>query len=290
MKILKEPIAGISTVMIDPCAHPIRRCLPLFEAADIDWKSVRQQRILNCPLPATLAALARVCPKKTRGMIRFVLNEPYKSTLGSRRGSGPHVLRVSFGGARKTVTISPRLHYRRPRNRNDRIDSRDPRNLRFAKAADGAWISYIEKAYLALRGYDEYDDLSADSGVAPTIQRVFFDVAGSFDQIDTASARGRRHVTLDIRNPRTMTGRPGKHSASFLNRFLSRAAKKPTIAGTWGNPATLIGSHTYVVLNVSGQLVHVREFMRGGPTRKIRIGRFFRDEFDVVLQARGPCK
>ncbi len=292
LRTLLEPITEKSSVMIDRCAEPYRSCLRPFEKSDVDWKSVRQQGLANCPLHPILAALGRQCPEKVRQMISLKQDEPYKSTMRGRPGKGPSVFHVGFPGAHKTIIISPRLHFPRPKDAHHLVVP-EPENLMFARAADGGWVSYIEKAYVVLRGGFKYESLDFRSDAPPSVQQVFLDIVGSFDQIesefDLAEEKLRQFVTLNIRKS-DLFGEEATYSMNVLIRFLKDARRKPTVAGTRSDPDSLIGEHTYLVLGKQKDepFVFVREFMRGD-CRRVLIRNFWR-EFDVLLQSsRSPC-
>jgi hypothetical protein len=299
---LAEPKTDESTVMIDRCAAPLCNCLAPFERETVDWRSVRQQGIANCPLIAILAALGRSCPSRLRAMVTHV-QTPYQSTLGQRLGSGPSIFHIHFRTKGKPVPVSPRLHFPRPRVVGGRphLVEPEPKNLLFSWASDGGWASYIEKAYVVFRGENKYENLD----FALTVGRVFLDVIGPFNQIDTAHVRAKPEVTLNCQTVNDMgagIGVEGKFSNAFLRTFLARARTRPTVASTWEDPDSLIGNHTYLVLGLGsrdkvlplrgnkprGDFVHVMHFLSSradrAKSRVIHMNDFWR-EFDGVYQS-----
>jgi hypothetical protein len=279
-------------VMLDPCAPPYNRCMAPFFNSGVDWSSVRQQGIANCPLPAILAALGRTCPREVRGMIVHDRDQPYQSTLGQRPGSGPSVFRVTFRGLGRTITISPRLHYPRPLNAQHRV-APELRNVVFAWAGDGGWVSYIEKAYVVWRGGNRYENLDVNADNAPTVDRIMFDLAGRFTKIEFDQRtifHNQRPGDESVDCRRSSANRPCfvNVTSTRLRAILQQASTSPTIATTRPSPQKLIPEHTYVVTGLSTTGVRVQQFMNDSPPQTIRLADLHR-EFDAILQRAGNC-
>ncbi|MDD5322847.1 MAG: hypothetical protein PHD43_19995 [Methylococcales bacterium] len=305
---LKEPEAttddldtrqDIPTVLLDRCAKPFFNCILPFYEPSVKWQSVKQQNISSCPLPAILAAFGRVWPKKLRDMIFHDEYQPYRSTFKGRPGSGPSVFRIKFEGAGRTITISPRLHFPRPASVPPGVKA-ELENLVFARALDGGWVSYIEKAYVKMRTRNNrYEELDLFSGSdPPTLARVFFDFVGTFTWVRFNNNEIWPKVWPDAQlgvdefplpsfkdeNFNTHPKNIQKLTLDRLRNLLKRAQTRPTVAGTKNKPKTLIHDHTYVVTKVSGGEVHLREFLTGGSEIIPLTLKDLRDEFSEILQ------
>ncbi|SDG93741.1 hypothetical protein [Nitrosomonas sp. Nm132] len=292
--ILREPETEHSTVMLDRCAAPYHRCLAPFQnPAAVDWASLRQQRLTNCPLPAILAAVGRACPKFLRSMIFHDLTQPYKATLGKRPGSGSSVLHITFRGVNRTIIISPRLHFPRPKDAQHPV-APELHNLTFSRASDGGWASYIEKAYVVMRGKNRYENLNMHAMDPPlTVNRFFFDVLGRFTKIQFET----NEIFFSLRPSLNVEGKEIWITEERFIRPLTRGRLKalliltherPTIATTHAASSRLIREHTYLVTHLSRAGVHVQEFMRRSPPEAIPLADLGR-EFDAIYQSSSNC-
>lgn len=249
--------------------------LPNFAAGRLDWASVRQQELFNCPLPATLAATARVWPDQIRMMLspsQELVHQAFRSWFDDRAQpaksedcfQGERLVGVNFFDGWQ-VKITPLL-YSRPGHQN----------LWFAKCNDGSgWVSYIEKAYAVFGGKHRYEKLEE-----LTVNRIFHDLLGRFDKI--AVVDGKPDVFLDHDADEARAN--DDYTRGYLEDFLDRAEKRPTIATTYGGGVSLIPGHTYVVVARRGKQVELWEAMHNS-TELVKLSDFF-EEFDGVYQAR----
>jgi hypothetical protein len=191
---MTEPIPG------DPelggLAPLITTSIPLFKG--INALAVVQQKVMNCPLPALLAALAHAMPDRLRSMIQKVpLSTPRTSWFFDNKNqpkSGPtaftvkEIFRVAFQNA--AIEISPIL-YADHMTRKEVVEAGGTRP-RFALSTDGGgWVSYIEKAYVVHRCNHQYLNLDflGRSAIPLTVARVVEDVARDFDWFRLAQRR-----------------------------------------------------------------------------------------------------
>ena len=148
MLMIKEPttstgLAPLMTTLLEPFKN------------GVNAKSVRQQGLTNCPLPAILSAMARAWPGKLRKMIKKKKQKAQAWFYGKQPPStGPFeldsYLTVKFQNA--SIDISPYLYVN------------GAYKPRFGRSEDGGWVSYIEKAYVAYRGGYQYEKLNFLAG------------------------------------------------------------------------------------------------------------------------------
>ena len=148
----REPTTKRSRTMKD-------KSLPLFPKRKLNFRNVKQQLIKACPLPAAIAAMAHVCEKQIKSMIKeqpgtlssksVEVKSWFDGEREMKRFSARRLIRVQFFGW--SVRISPYLYF-------DGLG-----HPRFAFSDDSAgWVSYIEKAYVVLRGNHIYENLDAN--------------------------------------------------------------------------------------------------------------------------------
>jgi hypothetical protein len=263
-------------------------------------------------LPAIIAAIANACPAQIIRMFeerspRVVKSwfddepEPAKGRFLNHRIIGVQ-FRSSF------VDVSPVLYldfFKKPR---------------FAFSTDGAgWVSYIEKAYVVLRGQHKYENLDFGSNNPPTVHQFLSDLIGNYDKIEletiVRTVRGREVVTAqgdvfrnvdEYRNTppvfftnerdepnflRTVEDLTGRTLERPLEVMLRQVNTRATIATT---PAhndlhtrlNLVGEHTLAVLSYDDTRNRVKLFdaMRGN-TLEIELDDF-KIAFDRIYQAR----
>ncbi len=276
--------------------------LPLI-LTGINPLDVRQQRITNCPLSAIIAAIANVCPAQISRMleerpsvVKSWFNdesEPQKGRFLTNR-----IIKVHFRSS--FVEVSPVLYldfFNQPR---------------FAFSTDGAgWVSYIEKAYVVLRGQHRYENLGFKSANSPTVHQFLSDLVGNYDQIQLETivrkVRRREVVTVqgdvlrnvdesknaapvfpeDLRLVEDLRGRTLEKS---LEAMLRQVTKRATIATTpehndLHTRLNLVGSHTLAVLSYDDKRDRVELFdaMRGN-ILEIELDDF-KMAFDSIYQA-----
>lgn len=228
-------------------------------------KSVRQQRLTSCPLPAVLAATAHADPSRLYKMIHYTgYSKPRTAWFrgkalpqGGETLESAKTMMVYF--QHRTVEITPRLYA------DDFAKLPRPR---FAMADDGSgWVSYIEKAYVVYRGNYEYRNLDflGEAAEKLTVSRICEDVWAEFDRLDIDD--GILHLDDESDSfdppPGYVEAFEGEKMERIIGRqalrkkvvkYLSRAAKRPTIATTV--------DHTLAVLGLSGGEVTLFDCMR----------------------------
>ena len=156
----------------------------------LNAQAVVQRKVMNCPLPALLAAMAHAMPGRLRSMITKVeLSTPRTSWFFDNKNkakAGPselvvkEIFRVAFQNA--TIEISPLL-FMEHMTKEEVIKAHGTRP-RFAMTTDGGgWVSYIEKAYVVYRCNHQYVklDFFGQSATRLTVARIVEDVARDFD-------------------------------------------------------------------------------------------------------------
>jgi hypothetical protein len=186
-----DPLNGAQGWIVRTAFTAFHDLVPTFDPVPILARGVRartvvQQRVMNCPLPALLAAMAHAMPGRLQRMIsKTELPKPRDSyffgkTTPSR--SFKEMITVVF--QHKTIEISPLLYVDVLRDK--------PRMSRFSFALStdgGSCVSYIEKAYVVYRCeylYKNLNFLGGSSATPLTVARVVEDVAHSFDWLRLA--------------------------------------------------------------------------------------------------------
>jgi hypothetical protein len=270
--------------------------LPLFPKGGPNARTVVQQRVTNCPLPALLAAMAHAMPARLSSMIEkespaaprssyFFGSTPLKSSPSSF--AIPEVFRVAF--QHSTIEISPLLY----------MDERQPHRYkpRFAMAADDSgWVSYIEKAYVVYRCKHKYSNLDflGSSGIPLTVARVVEDVAHDFDWFRLTE----RQLWLDP-EPHSFDPPPGNESDEIFElderrivafRSKDRVARRlRDVFGDHNTRATIVTTHNHTLAvvgyNDTTREVTLYDAMRKATLPPMNLSSFLRSH-DAVYQVR----
>ncbi|GJL61844.1 MAG: hypothetical protein NPIRA04_04980 [Nitrospirales bacterium] len=248
---------------------------------------VRQRGIAGCPLPAAVAAVTRSCPQQLQAMVQETKGQSLVSWFDDEtprtRFTANRMITVKFHGW--SVRLTPFLYFT------------SGNRLRFASSTDGAgYVSYIEKAYVMLKGAHRYENLDAFKAANPlTVSRIMIDLVGPINKIDFA-LNGTGEIFQNLTKPRETipASRVKRVTTTLLRTFLKKANPthlhpRATIATTRDSgpllrQLNLVGFHTYAVLSFSNDRVRVFEAMRG--TERTLSLHNFRRAFDTVLQAR----
>ena len=286
----REPTTFRSKKMLD-------KALPLFPKGKLRFNKVNQQLLRGCPLPAVIAAITRVCEKQIRGMVQiqpgtFSRNSVkvtswFDGEKERKRFTANKLIRVKFFGW--SVRLSPFLYF-------DGLG-----HPRFAFSDDKAgWASYIEKAYVMLRGNHVYENLDAVDSKKPSrsrkpqaplsVQRIMIDLVGPIDQADMTTF-GKEELVLDIDDP-SVGGFSQKLTKSRLKKILKQSNRYATIATTPSTSADaskhgIVTFHTYTVVSSNGKTVKLYNALPtiGKREPKISFNDFWKI-FDGVFQAR----
>lgn len=246
----------------------------IFPTGGVDWRTVKQQNLIGCPLPAVLTALANACPKQ----FKLILQGPFKADIDSwvdglteEHFSNKEYFRVNFSRG-WSQRLTPMLYM---------MGSKPF----YALSTDGtAWVSLIEKAYVMFRAGHLYENLNADEGATPpTVEQIMFDFFGPFigvknlskpDVVNFVSGSGPGGTNWDITDSRTS-----------LLTLLRNANKRATIAVTHDENSGfgLINFHTYSVIKYDRGHIYVHEAMRGSDA-KLTLDQF-KKGFESVYQA-----
>lgn len=256
--------------------------------------NVRQQRLTNCPLPAILAAIANVCPAQISRMIEerpSVVKSWFNDETENARFMTNRIIKVQFRGS--FVRVSPVLY----------LDFFD--KPRFASSADGSgWVSYIEKAYVVLRGQHRYENLDMNSANPISVHQFVSDLFGNYDKVEletivkikkkkevvTAQGDVLKNVDEFRNTDNFFDDLTGTKLEAALETMLRQVGKRATIATTpehndLHTSLGLVGSHTVAVLSYNDKKNRVTVFdaMRAN-TLEITLDDF-KIAFDAVYQA-----
>ena len=222
------------------------------------YSEVRQGRTGNCPVVATLAALAHAAPDRIIPMlttssatVRAQVIDTGQTTATAR----PVLI--------ETVLYKVRFAKGAPVEVSGLLWTRDS-ELEYASSTRGAlWPGIFEKAFVVAHGGNSYQTISA----SVTPHEAMTNMLGAVDEVFLAE------------RPGSVTG------------LLKRAPSRPTIADTWTNlplnlkvPAGIIGFHTYAVLNFDGSNVSVFDPL-DGEVIPVPLATFKR-AFESVVQLR----
>ena len=248
-----EPVSGWDAElrMTDFAGEPIAFIPPVVD-------EVRQGRTGNCPVVATLAAMAHAAPDRAARI----------STRGAKVAAQVIDTRETIPTRRKqledTVLYKVRFAKGDPVEVTGLLWNRGGR-LEYALSTQGAlWPSILEKAYVVAHGGHSYDRIFA----TVTPYEAMTNILGPVDELVLAS------------NPKT------------LESTLRQADKRPTVADTLttlpavpGIPAGIIAFHTYAVLDLRGNKVEVYNVLDGA---HIPVPlKVFEHVFETVVQHRG---
>jgi hypothetical protein len=290
----REPVTSSGRIPISTVGFP------LF-LGDINPLNIRQQQIANCPLPAIIAAIANACPAQIRGMFgerQRVVKSWFDDEKETERFRTNRIIKIQFRGT--FVEVSPVLYVNAAGT------------PRFASTTDGAgWVSYIEKAYVVLRGHHIYENLDFQSANPLTVHQFVTDLIGNYDKIEletivriikkkeveTRQGDVLKNVNAD-RNSAPVFPEDLKFVDDLRDRQLERAlevmlrqtARRATIATTpvhneIHTRLNLVGEHTLAVLSYNDKRNRVRLFdaMRGNEL-EIELDDFIL-AFDSIYQA-----
>jgi Calpain family cysteine protease len=222
------------------------------------YSEVRQGRTGNCPVVATLAALAHAAPERIIPMLTTT-SASVRARVIDTGQTTPTVRPVLI----ETVLYHVRFAKGDPVEVSGLLWTRGG-ELEYASSTRGAlWPGIFEKAFVVAHGGNSYQTISASL----TPHEAMTNMLGEVDELFLAE-------------------KPGK-----LTDLLKRAPSRPTIADTWTNlpiklevPAGIIGFHTYAVLNFDGSNVRVFD-PRDGAVISVPLATFKR-AFESVVQLR----
>jgi len=218
------------------------------------YSEVRQGRTGNCPVVATLAALAHAAPDRIIPMITTTSAIVRAQVIDTGETTRTHRLVV-----KESVLYKVRFAIGDPVEVSGLLWSRGG-ELEFASSTrDALWPGIFEKAFVVAHGGNSYQTISGS--VKP--HEAMTNMLGPVDELE-----------------------PGN-----LKKLLNRARSTPTIAGTWRDlpsdlnvPAGIVGFHTYAVLDFRGSNVSVFD-PRDGAVISVPLATFQR-AFDSVVQLR----
>jgi hypothetical protein len=222
------------------------------------YSEVRQGRTGNCPVVATLAALAHAAPDRIIPMLT-TSSATVRAQVIDTGQTSPMTQPVVI----ETVFYKLRFAKGDPVEVSGLLWTRDG-ELEYASSTRGAlWPAIFEKAYAVAHGGNSYQTISASVTPHEAMTNMLGDV-----------------------NELVLAEKP-----SNLTDLLKRAPSRPTIADTWTNlpvklqvPAGIIGFHTYAVLNFEGSRVSVFD-PRDGSVILVPLATFKR-AFESVVQLR----
>lgn len=220
---------------------------------------VRQGHTGNCPLIATLAALAHAHPNKVQRMVARRNAEVSARVIDTNQTAheyhelhywSPFLFEVVFA-AGIPIFVSGYLWHRGG-------------VLEYGRSERGdLWPSILEKAFVVEHGGNSYGKI--------------FGSLIPFEVMNTVLGPSREVIARGA-------------SEAALEEILKKASKKPTIADTFTNlpprvrvPNGIIGFHTYAVRGMKGQTVQVYNPL-DGQTIDISLATFQR-VFETVVQA-----
>jgi hypothetical protein len=242
-----------SLQMKDYAGKPI-----VFIPPEVD--EVRQGRTGNCPVLATLAALAHAARYRVKNMISTRGAKVTAQVTDTSQPTPGNPLTIT----EETVLYKVRFAKGDPVEVSGLLWTRRGKPEYALSTRDALWPSIIEKGYVVEHGGNSY-------------QRIF----GSVTPHEAMTNM------LGPVNELLLKNNPGN-----LIDMLRNAPIKPTIADTWLNlpanlkvPAGIIGFHTYAVLNYSkSKGVRVYNVLDGAkPDVPIAT---FRQAFESVIQLR----
>ena len=222
------------------------------------FSEVRQGRAGNCPVVATLAALAHAAPERIIPMLT-TSSATVRAQVIDTGQTSPTARPLVI----ETVLYKVRFAKGDPVEVSGLLWTRDG-ELEYASSTRGAlWPAIFEKAYAVAHGGNSYQTITA----SVTPHEAMTNMLGDVDESFLAE------------KPRNVTG------------LLKQARSRPTIADTWTNlpldlkvPAGIIGFHTYAVLNFDGSNVSVFD-PRDGAVISVSLATFKR-AFESVVQLR----
>jgi Calpain family cysteine protease len=222
------------------------------------YSEVRQGRTGNCPVVATLAALAHAAPDRIIPMLTTT-----SASVRAQVIDTGHTTPTRRPVVIETVLYKVRFAKGDPVEVSGLLWTRGG-ELEYASSTRGAlWPGLFEKAFVVAHGGNSYQTISA----SVTPHEAMTNMLGEVNELFLAE------------KPRNLTG------------LLKRAPSRPTIADTLTNlpldlkvPAGIIGFHTYAVLNFDGSNVRVFDPLDGAVI-SVPLDTFKR-AFESVVQLR----
>ncbi len=233
-------------------------------------EDVVQGNLDNCPVAATLAALAHARPEVIQNMLSEQHARVRSRVHGDPQGRYPHE-------SRRLITV------RLPGGQPVRVSGllwRMWGNVAYARSASGSisWMSYIEKAYASQfsGGYQTLARVGEEAPGIPDTREVFAALTGSWMMAYLVED------TLFHAD-----GAADALRAGTLEELLARARARPTIAASRNElppEGRIEANHSYAVLGFRRGAVQLRN-PRGGPHATFQIPfELFRQAFQAVLQ------
>lgn len=231
---------------------------------------VVQGNLDNCPVAATLVALAHTDPDVIRNMLSERHARVRSRVAGEPHGVYPHE-------SHRLITV------RLPAGSPVQISGllwRMWGNVAYARSAGGnvSWMSYIEKAYASQlpAGYQTLSRVGSGGPGVPDTREVFAALAGSW--VMAYLSEGALFYA---------DGTAETLTEQQLREFLHHAGSRPTIAASRGDIASegrIERNHSYAVLGFQRGSVYLRN-PRGGPDASLVLQfDVFRSAFQAVIQ------
>ena len=264
----EPPPALFDTVRLGVCE------LPLFARGGPQPEDVIQGRLNNCPVGATLMALAHTTPAIIPGMVTSLEDSASESEEeGESAAAAIRLYRVSLP-MHAPVEITNRLYFTG--------ESLTATNISYTRSSNNtAWMSFIEKAYAATlrRGYVTLSRVGAGGPGIPDTRDVFTAIAGS---CETGVFGG------DGNQFYSSSGELTPLRSGQLRTMFRQARHRATIAATRSDTRGPVeASHSYTVLGFAGGQVHLRN-PRGGPRAVVSLTEEqFQQYFFAIIQAAG---
>jgi len=243
---------------------------------------VIQGELWVCPLAAVLVAVAHANPKKLMEMLPKPTPAQVISTLDSDpkfRMVTDVVMTVQFPDA-NPIKIS-KLLYHKPIE-----EEGEGGGIPYAHSNNGVgWVSFIEKAYVVLRGKNTYQRLNVSPGL--DIGQVMGDVVGPYLIIDLVNGRLFTPKGKDMKDTKDED-----LSDKRLKDLIKAAAQRPTIAASLEKPPgkTIHKNHGYGVMGFDGKKVQLRNPWGSDAAESPDVAlslEEFKKNFQMALQAAG---
>jgi hypothetical protein len=222
------------------------------------YSEVRQGRTGNCPVVATLAALAHAAPDRIIPMITTTSASVTAQVIDTSKTTPSRRPVVE-----ESVLYKVRFAIGDPVEVSGLLWSRGGELEYASSTRDALWPGIYEKAYVVAHGGNSYQTISA----SVTPHEAMTNMLGPVDELLLAK-------------------KPGN-----LADLLKRAPSRPTIADTWAHlprdlkvPAGIIAFHTYAVLDFRGGNVSVFD-PRDGAVISVPLATF-KQAFESVVQLR----
>jgi hypothetical protein len=236
---------------------------------------VIQGELAACPLAAVLVAVAHANPKLLTNMITAT-TAVVVSTLAADskfREVTSVLMTVQFRDT-KPIEISRLLYYESFGDEDQPVFQ-----IPYTHSDNGvSWVSFIEKAYVVLRGKNSYATLNLDRQLNAV--QVMTDVVGPPLHVNLLSGRLLTPKGNDTKNEEL--------SDKHLIAALKAAKQRPTIAASLDSipkGSKIVANHGYGVISFDGKKVSLRN-PHGGTDADVLISLGdFKKNFEAVLQA-----